>query len=444
MALDVNKLVQKYLPVLDEQYYQESKTAILDWPREWVRDTRDAKKVKIAKYKTDKLGNYSRSKGFAKGSMDLEWEEHSFEIDRGRAIQVDHEDNEETFGMAFGRLAGEFQRHAVIPEMDAYRIAKYASKAGFKDSYNLKGTESILRKIDHLDTEMDNEGVPEEGRIIFCRPSVYEAIINDASIERKLEVNDDYTKALNKKIYSYNNHVLIKVKPDRMYTAITLLDGESDGQEEGGYVKAAGAEDLGLLMVSVDSVVQISKRNVARIWAPSREYAQGVDGVNPDADAWRFDFRIYHDAWVLDNKVKGIAALTLDNTILTPGTYTDGAFHNGAPYLVKEGKVSGTLAQGAAVPEINLSAGNRFVIKLQNPSITAKSQLPTGNCVSTYNSTTGVLNEKTRDVFEDDGSLIVVTNIESKNTVYTVKVKWSADFEAEYQFTFEGAEFPAA
>ena len=243
--------------------------------------------------------------------MDLEWEEHSFEIDRGRAIQVDHEDNEETFGMAFGRLAGEFQRHAVIPEMDAYRIAKYASKAGHKGTYTVGGSESILRKIDKLDTAMDNLGVPEEGRIIFCRPAVYEDIINDASIERKLEVNDDYTKALNKKIYSYNNHVLIKVVPDRMYTKIDLLDGETDGQEEGGYVKAADGADLGLLMVSVDSVVQISKRNVARIWAPSREYAQGVDGVNPDADAWRFDFRIYHDAWVLDNKVNGIAALTL-------------------------------------------------------------------------------------------------------------------------------------
>ena len=161
MALDVNKLVTKYLPVLDEQYFQESRTALLDMPREWVRDTRDAKKVKIAKYKTDKLGNYSRANGFVKGSMDLDWEEHEFKIDRGRAIQVDHEDNEETFGMAFGRLACEFQRHAVIPEMDAYRISTYASKAGIKEAVVL-GQGSVLRQIDHLDTEMDNHDVMEE------------------------------------------------------------------------------------------------------------------------------------------------------------------------------------------------------------------------------------------------------------------------------------------
>lgn len=308
--MNVIELVKKYLPVLDEQYRQLSKTAILDMPKEWVKDTRDAKKVKIAKYKTDKLGGYSRANGFVKGSMELSWEEHEFTQDRGRSIQVDHEDNEETFGMAFGRLAGRFQKDAVIPELDAYRLAVYATKAGHKGTLAL-GTDSVLRKIDHIDALMDDEEVPEEGRIIFLRPSVYEEVINDASIEKKLEVNDEMTKALNKKIYSYNNHPLIKVTSKRMYTKIKLLDGQTSGEEEGGYEKAADGADLGLLMVNQDAVVQISKRAVARIWAPSREYAAGTDGVNPDADAWKFDFRVYHDAWVLEEKVNGIAALTL-------------------------------------------------------------------------------------------------------------------------------------
>ena len=309
--MNVIELVNKYLPVLDEQYRQLSKTAILDMPKEWVKDTKDAKKVKIAKYKTDKLGGYSRVNGFVKGSMTLSWEEHEFTQDRGRSIQVDHEDNEETFGMAFGRLAGRFQKDAVIPELDAYRIATYAAKAGHKDTLKL-GTDSVLKKIDHLDALMDDEEVPEEGRIIFLRPTVYEEVINDASIEKKLEVSDEMTKALNKKIYSYNNHPLIKVTSKRMYTKIKLYDGTTSGQEEGGYVKDPSGADLGLLMVNQDAVVQISKRAVARIWAPSREYAAGTDGVNPDADAWKFDFRVYHDAWVLDEKVNGIAALTLN------------------------------------------------------------------------------------------------------------------------------------
>lgn len=443
--MNVIELVKKYLPVLDEQYRQGSKTAVLDMPREWVRDTKDAKKVKIAKYKSDKLGNYSRSTGFVKGSMELDWEEHEFTIDRGRAIQVDHEDNEESFGLAFGKLAGEFQRHAVIPEMDAYRVSVYAKAAGYKGTY-LLGSKTVLDAIDHLDAQMDDEEVPEEGRILFTIPSVYEDLIHDASVVHKLEVNDEMSKALNRKIYSYNEHPIIKITSKRMYDAITLLDGITAGQEEGGYVKAAGANQVGLLMVNRDSVVQISKRVVARIWAPSREYAQGVDGVNPDADAWRFDFRIYHDAWVLDNKQKGIASLILDDTVLTAGTYdvSTETFSAGAPYVVNGGKVKGTLPQGVAVPSINLGAGNRFVIKLAHPGITAKSQLPEGKIVSTYNSTTGYLNEATAEAFEADGSLIIVTNIENKNTVYTVKVKWNESMVFEYKFTFEDAEFAAA
>lgn len=438
------ELVKKYLPVLDEQYRQLSKTAVLDMPREWVRDTKDAKKVKIAKYKTDKLGGYSRANGFVKGSMDLSWEEHEFTQDRGRSIQVDHEDNEETFGMAFGRLAGRFQKDAVIPELDAYRISVYASGAGHKEAMVL-GAGSVLRKIDHLDALMDDEEVPEEGRIVFLIPSVYEEAINDASVEKKLEVNDEMAKALNKKIYSYNGHPLIKITSKRMYTAIKLLDGSTPGEEEGGYEKAVGASDLGLLMVTQDAVVQISKRAVARIWAPSREYAAGCDGVNPDADAWKFDFRVYHDAWVLDEKVNGIAALILDATNIEVGKYENDAFAPGNSYTInKSGAVKGTIPQGAAVPAINLDAGNRFVIKLSNPSITAQSQLPTGNIVKTTNSNTGYVNEKDRTVFEADGSLIVVTNIQDANTVYTVEIEWTKGYKSTYKFTFEGCTFTPA
>ena len=121
-------------------------------------------KVKIAKYKVDKLGGYSRATGFVKGSMDLTWEEHEFTQDRGRSIQVDHEDNEETFGMAFGRLAGTFQREKVIPEIDAYRFANYYQKAATHLEFTVTSG-AILNLIDDFDSYMDDNEVPEVGRI---------------------------------------------------------------------------------------------------------------------------------------------------------------------------------------------------------------------------------------------------------------------------------------
>lgn len=308
------ELVTKYLPILDEQYRALSKSAILDMPSEFVQATKDAKKVKIAKTRVDKLGDYSRHSGFAKGYADLTWEEHTFTQDRGRAIQVDEMDNEETFKLAFGKLAGTFQSEAVIPELDAYRFSTYYAKAHNKIAFTVTSG-AIMSAIDDMDEQMDEDGVPESNRILFVNPSVYKLMINDPVLEKHIDIMNGDEKNVNKKIYMYDEHPIIKVPSARFYTAIETLDGKTAGEEEGGYVPASGAKAIGMLMIQAGAVVQLVKLAIARIWAPRRELANGTDGVNPDADAWKFDYRVYHDAWVLDNKVKGIAAVTIVNDI---------------------------------------------------------------------------------------------------------------------------------
>ena len=314
---NVIELVNKYLPILDEQYKLESRSAILDTAPEFVQQTREAKKVKIAKINVDGLADYSRSGGFVTGDMDLTWEEHEFRIDRGRAIQVDALDNIETFGLAWGRIAGEFQRLQVIPEMDAYRFAEYYRRAGIKKTIALT-SDNILSTIDDIVAEQDDKEVPEEGKIIFCNPTTYKLLINDTTITKWLSVDDTMTKALNKKIYSYNNMPIIKVPSNRFYTEIALRTGGS-GQESGGYAPASGAGAISLMIISRAAVIQISKRVISRFWAPTRAEmdANRADGVNPSADAWKFDFRAYHDAWVLDNKLAGIAAVTATGITVT-------------------------------------------------------------------------------------------------------------------------------
>lgn len=310
------ELVKKYLPVLDAQYKVESRSAVLDIAPEFVQMTRDAKKVKIAKMRVDGLADYSRANGFTAGSADLTWEEHEFTQDRGRAIQIDDMDNEETFGMAFGRLAGEFQRTHVIPEIDAYRFAKYYAAAGTHREFTVTAG-AILTLIDDLDADMDDNEVPEEGRVLFVSPAVYKLMINDPALEKHISVEDVMDKTVNKKFYYYDGHLIIKVPSTRFYSEIETLDGTTVGEEIGGYKPATGAKALGVLMVQRDAVIQLAKRNIARVWAPTRDQATGTDGVNPNADAWKFDYRIYHDAWVLENKVMGIAGAVIVNAGVT-------------------------------------------------------------------------------------------------------------------------------
>lgn len=307
------ELVNKYLPILDAQYRLESRSAILDVAPEFIQMTRDAKKVKIAKMRVDGLADYSRNSGFTVGSADLTWEEHEFTQDRGRAIQIDAMDNLETFGMAFGRLSGEFQRQHVIPEIDAYRFAKYYQNAGAQLEVTVTAGD-ILSKIDDMDATMDDNEVPEEGRILFVAPTVYKLIINDPQLSKKITVDGVEDKTVNKKFYYYDGHLLIKVPSTRFYTDITLLSG-GQGQTGGGYKASTDAKAIGMLMVQRDAVIQLVKRRIARIWAPTREEmaANGADGVNPSADAWKFDFRVYHDAWTLDERLNGIVGAVIVN-----------------------------------------------------------------------------------------------------------------------------------
>lgn len=314
--MNMIELVTKYLPVLDAQYKQESRSAVLDIAPEFVQMTRDAKKVKIAKMRVDGLADYSRNGGFTAGYADLTWEEHEFTQDRGRSIQIDDMDNEETFGLAFGRLAGEFQRLHVIPEIDAYRFSKYYQKAGQHLEFTVTAG-AILNLIDDFDATMDDNEVPEEGRILFVAPTVYKLMINDPALSKHITVDGVDDKTVNKKFYYYDGHLIIKVPSTRFYTAIEQLDGKTVGEEIGGYKAAANAKAIGMLMIQRDAVLQLAKRRIARVWAPTKEQAAGTDGVNPNADAWKFDYRVYHDAWVLDEKVNGIAGAIIVNHTVT-------------------------------------------------------------------------------------------------------------------------------
>lgn len=442
--MNIIELVEKYLPVLDEQYRAESRSAILDYPAEWIEDTKDAKKIKIAKMRVDKLGNYSRANGFVKGSADLTWEEHEFTQDRGRSIQVDHMDNQETFGMAFGRLAGRFQKDAIIPELDAYRFATYYQKAGTKLTFKVESN-AILKLIDNLDAQMEDDEVGDD-TIMFTNPQVFNFMINDPQIVKHISVLDSSDKTINKKIYMYDNHMIVKVPSKRFYTAITQYDGTTDGQKEGGYVPAEGAQVIGLMLISPYAVVQISKRAVARIWAPSRELAAGTDGVNPDADAWKFDFRVYHDAWVLDEKIAGIAAAIVEGENTTALGNVSVSAVSGATYVVNmQGSTvlfNGVIPYEDADAQLGLDAGNRINITFKNANIASKDALPSGVICRTLKSD-GTFNEYTKDAFEADGSLNLVANINSLRVGLT-EIKWTANETISYVTNTLGATLEPA
>ncbi len=283
------------MPILDEVYKASSKTSILDTANERVRfigsDT-----VNLYTMSLDGLGNYSRNAGFVTGSVTGGWEPYKLTQDRGRSFMVDVMDNDETMGMAFGTLAGEFIRTQVTPEIDAYRFAKYAGTSGISSGTPADitvGTTDVPTLIQNAETTMGDDEVPEEGRILFISETAYAGLKDKITRyvqngERGIETAIDY----------YDGMRVIKVPKGRFNTGITLNDGLSSGETKGGFtVPASTSYPINFMIIHPSAVVQIAKHVVPRIFSPQ---------VNQSADAWKFDYRIYHDAFVENNKVAGI------------------------------------------------------------------------------------------------------------------------------------------
>lgn len=285
-------LAQNYLPLLDEVYKASSKTSILDSTKVQIVN---ANTIKVFKTSMDGLGDYSRNDGYTKGNVNGTWETLTLTKDRGRTFMVDRMDNEETIGMAFGTLAGEFLRTKVAPEIDAYTFAKLAGATGISTASEdvTVGTTDIPKLLAEAQREMNENEVPVEGRILFISETAYAALM--AKIDRTV-MNGEM--AINHGLTSFDGMQLVRVPQSRFYTAITLYDGKSSSQEAGGYVGTKGTGyNVNFMIVHPSALTKVVKHVQPRIFAPE---------VNQDADAWKFDYRVYHDTFVYENKVNGI------------------------------------------------------------------------------------------------------------------------------------------
>lgn len=279
-------LAQKFLPVIDDTYRAGAVTAILDSATR--ADFDGANEVKVLKVSTTGLGDYSRTDGYPKGDVTAVWETLKLTRERGKEFSVDRMDDEETLGQAFGAVTGQFMREWVCPELDAYRFSRYASTEGV-----LSAEGSVLTKddfvaaIDEAVRAMDENEVAEDGRVLFINSDL-KPMLNEA-----FSRTWGSDSAISSLLYNYNNMPIIYVPKSRFYTGITLNDGTSAW----GYEKAEDAVGINFMLVSKPAVLQATKLCMPKIFTPDE---------NQTMDMWKFQFRLYHDCFVYDNKKAGV------------------------------------------------------------------------------------------------------------------------------------------
>lgn len=265
-----------YSEALDEVYKLAALTTVLDGDNSLVKMGANANEILVPKMSMDGLADYGRNTGYASGSVTFEYETKKIAYDRGRMFSVDALDAEEATPV-FSALSAEFVRTQVVPELDAYRLAAYATKAGTTVAAALSTGKAATEAIMTAKSKIKDSEATIATTYLFISPVIHDLIDNlDTTASRAA-------------LEGWAG--VIDVPSGRFFKTLTLTAA-------GGFT---GKTALNFLAVEKSAVIQFQKHTVNKIITPDQ---------NQDADAWKFGYRTAGIAEVADNKVNGIYAHT--------------------------------------------------------------------------------------------------------------------------------------
>ena len=272
-----NDLTTVYKPYVDEQFTSESKIPLLtnndfDWT--------GARSVKIYKVTTAAMNDYDRTGSTLTGekwsrygvveSLDATTEEMLLKKDRSFTFAIDTLDEDETANQlnAAGALARQ-NREVVIPEVDAHVYSVMCSNAGNKPEAITLTKENIYSEILKGNEALDDAEAPEFGRVLVVTPAVYTLMKENSLVTFEGEVGAEMRKR----------------------GVIALLDGCSVVR-----VPAKRLPEGFGFMVAHPSAT------VAPVKLAEFNLHRNPPGVSGDL----VEGRVVYDAFVLENKAKGI------------------------------------------------------------------------------------------------------------------------------------------
>lgn len=289
--LEYSKIFQ---PILDKQIVQESTTGWMELNQNLVRYD-GGNEIKIPSLVMDGLGDYDRASGFVDGSVTLTWKTYELTQDRGRTFSLDSQDvNETNFVATAGAVLGEFQRQHVAPEIDAYRYSSIAAQALANENGNREVEITRENIIDELlaDLAEVEDKVGAQDIVITLNPVLAGWIGiagKDYLGKGNLQRGEIHTT-----VNTFNDAAIVKARSGLLKTAFVFADGTTSGQEVGGFAADDAAQDINWIISARTAPIAISKTDKVRTFSPD---------INQDADAWKVDYRKYHDLWILENQL---------------------------------------------------------------------------------------------------------------------------------------------
>ena len=191
-------LTTKFQPYVDEVFTTESKKSLLtnnDF------EFTGAHTVKVYKISTGTMNDYDRS-GTGSGvsgsrygtveSLDATTEEFTLKKDRSFTFAIDKLDADETQQQLQAASALSRQQKAVVvPEVDTYTYGVMAAGAGHKPEAKALTATNVYDEITAGTEALDDDEVPETGRVLVVTPAVYRLMKKSKDIVLETEVGAD-------------------------------------------------------------------------------------------------------------------------------------------------------------------------------------------------------------------------------------------------------------
>lgn len=302
----------EFSTILDQKYAAESKCDALYRSNPQVTflsgNTIKLPHIAVSGYKDHNRGNI----GFNAGTVTNDWVPMQLSFDRDIEHFIDPMDVQETKeAVSIANIERVFEEEQAIPERDAYTFSKLYTDYTDKFSQNADTTvlsvSNVLGVFDAFMADMDDAGVPEEGRIMYVTAAAKKLLKNAEGISRQLDVTGRASD-INRKVHSLDDVEIVTIPSIRFKTAYDFTDGFAPRQA----VAAVEADPTNNIeaVAAVESAKQINmilvhpSCVVARmVYAYAKLFTPGHD--TRAADKYVFQSRRYLDAFLLEHKLDG-------------------------------------------------------------------------------------------------------------------------------------------
>ena len=242
------------------------------------------------------LSNYNRETGFNNAPVSVKNTAYTMTMDRASSLQIDREDMDESGVVALaGKVLGEYIRTKVVPECDAYTISKLCKTA--LDNGNYFGADKLTTPYAtfcEMAQKVRNAVGFDEEIVAFVDNDFYTALQTDETVSHTISIDNFKQGEVNLVVKKLNGVAIIPVRSELMVSDFIFSD-------DGGFkANSENTQRIHILMCPKNCGQFVKKSEKMRVFTPEQ---------NTNADAYKFDYRIYYDFFIRKNYENSIFTL---------------------------------------------------------------------------------------------------------------------------------------